>query len=201
MYSNIFICEGFGFFIVQNVFCNYFVNFSARTELINFPLKTPEMANSRLYSKIWWTNYDPFSDVVAKIPFREHSNRDLVQLVKILESEYEDRQLDSRFMVFARTRIIAKILAERLPAALKACHLTGSSVSCKKGGRYYLISLFWSKIVIMTYCAILIFWWCIQVFTRISSINIHISYRMRFGLESIVSHIYYIWLLHGSQFV
>ena len=84
-------------------------------------------------------NLDPFSDVVDKIPLREHSNTDLMQLVKILEGEYKRRRLNSRFMVFVRTRMIAKILAERLPADLKACHLTGSSVSDEKGGKYYLI--------------------------------------------------------------
>ncbi|CAC5397214.1 DDX58 [Mytilus coruscus] len=77
-------------------------------------------------------------DVIADI--REigrniEGNPDIQTVIGRIESEHQQLEEDSRFIIFVKTRATAKALAERLPDYLRSTYLTGSHKSAEEGGR------------------------------------------------------------------
>ena len=71
---------------------------------------------------------------IRKFKGMVEDNPDITAIKKTLQEEYEKQKEDSRFLIFVKTRITAKLLAEHLPDYLNCCHLTGSQVTKEKGG-------------------------------------------------------------------
>ncbi|XP_063403919.1 interferon-induced helicase C domain-containing protein 1-like [Mytilus trossulus] len=71
---------------------------------------------------------------IKELGKRIEGNPDVDKIIEVLKDKYQKQGDKSRFIIFVKTRMTAKALAEKLPDEFKSRHLTGSQVSKEEGG-------------------------------------------------------------------
>lgn len=73
---------------------------------------------------------------IKELGRRVEGNPDVEKIIEVLNDEYQKQEDAARFLIFVKTRMTAKALAEKLPEELNSRHLTGSQCSKEQGGLF-----------------------------------------------------------------
>lgn len=120
---------------VNIYFASHVVNRTSKIKLHNNLILTMLGVIFRVYRYIYHMCFIS-KEVVDKIYElgRIEGNPDVEEIIKVLNNEYQKQEDKSRFLIFVKTRMTAKALAEKLPEEFNSRHLTGSQVSKEEGG-------------------------------------------------------------------